>query len=144
QGDGAQRRALHRQIDEVPAREEHRVEHLEHRPDQREADDDRQRTQVAAAHPRPDPRRGAADALAVEIVEAHEPPPGRRRSREASGMTVPSVRGSGSAGGAARRATELSTAPVIAAISTSLVTSAALYSPLLRPSRSTTIRSATA
>ncbi len=72
--DDADGDALHQQVHEVGAGEEHRVQRLEDRPDDEQADGDRQRAQVAGAYPLQDAgqRRAQARAAAQPFVEQVE------------------------------------------------------------------------
>ena len=78
--DGADRRALQREVDEVVGRQEARVEGLEDAPDQHEADDDGQRSEAAAGETRAqvvDHRRRGASGPPRDGV-AHRAGPMRR------------------------------------------------------------------
>src|SRR5690606_38105801 len=165
EGDRADRGALHREVHEVGAREEDRIQDLEDAPDDHEADEDRQGSELARAHARGEQGRRLAEAprteqrrVAVDQVDGagarcvragvghRRPPSGRRRgiliSRPAPGSSSGTGAGAGSA--TARACAESSIAPVMAAMRVSLVISDAWNMPFVRPRRSTTIRSATA
>ncbi len=109
--DDADGGAVEQQVDEVVGRQEHGVQRLEHGPDHGEADDHRQRAEVARAHAVEEGPDGAAEPLVVADAGVGAVEGGRARLQvdahaRASPVVVPRR--------TARRETELSAAPVMA------------------------------
>src|SRR5690606_8557430 len=139
-------RAVEQQVDKVVGGEEDRIERLEHRPDDRQPDDDGQRAQVARADPVPEGPHRTAEALfmphpfvaAIEQRRAHRPVIRRvAHGRASPDFPLCALRL------LARRDTELLSAPVMA-LTSSWFEASGEKMPLFLPSRNTTIRSATA
>ena len=135
-------RGFKQEVDEVDAGDEQGVEAGEHRPDDGEADHDGDRPQVPRSHAIEKRLRRSANPDGVVDARVGAVHRGRGAGGGSFGVTH-GVAPSAALRRWTRRDTELLAAPVIAPTSSALVASGA-KTPLLRPSRSTTMRSATA